>query len=47
MRKFKDIWELEEKNNLTQDRDRKLGQLGEDKEVLEKNEEEASNAMND
>ena len=47
MRKFKDLWELEERNNLTQDRDRKLAQLGEDKEELEKKEEEAVNAMND
>ena len=47
MRKFKDLWELEERNNLTQDRDRKLAQLGDDKEELEKKEEEAVNAMND
>ena len=47
MRKFKDLWELEERTNLTQDRDRKLAQLNEDKEEGEKKEEEAQNQMQD
>lgn len=33
VQKFKEIWEKEERDNLIADRDRKLGILGEDKEV--------------
>ena len=42
MKRFKDIWEKEERDNLTADRDRKLSILGEDKELQEKAEEEAN-----
>ena len=47
MKRVKDIWEKEERDNLTADRDRKLAILGEDKELQEKAEEEANQQMND
>ena len=47
MKRFRDIWEKEERDNLTADRDRKLAILGEDKELQEKAEEEATQQMND
>ena len=45
IRKFKEAWEKEERDNLTADRDRKLGIMGEDKEVVDKADEEANQAI--
>ena len=45
IKKFKEAWEQEERDNLIADRDRKLGILGEDKEAVDKADEEANQAI--
>ena len=47
LKRFREAWEKEERDNLTADRDRKLGIMGEDKETQDKAEEEATQAIND